>query len=58
MDDRLKTLLSDIGRVGDLPAAERARCIDLVNFALNPYGTKGERRLCDNIITAIQEQLK
>lgn len=27
MDDRLKTLLSNIGRVSDLPAADRARCL-------------------------------
>src|SRR6185295_12588567 len=27
MDDRLKTLLADIGRVSELPAAERARCL-------------------------------
>ena len=39
-------------------AAERARCVDLVNFAFSPYGTKGERLLCDNIIAAIQEGLK
>ena len=39
-------------------AAERARCVALVNFAFNAHGTKGERSLCDNIIAAIQEQLK
>jgi len=27
MDDRLKTLLADIGRVSELPTADRARCL-------------------------------
>ncbi len=27
MDDRLKTLLSDIGKVSELPAVDRARCM-------------------------------